>query len=127
MKKWHRTDLWYGAIFIYTGVKAMNISTSFQSGRLTVYLTGELDHHEARKTLRALDELLDEYLPRDCALDLSGLSFMDSSGVALIVRLQRRMHDLGGRVWVENPARQPRRVIDASGVDRLVPVAMTKL
>ena len=105
----------------------MNIRTSFQSGRLTVYLSGELDHHEARQALRTLDELLDEYLPRDCALDLSGLSFMDSSGVALIVRLQRRMHDLGGRVWVENPARQPRRVIDASGVDRLVPVAMTKL
>ena len=105
----------------------MNISTSFQSGRLTVYLSGELDHHEARRTLCELDELLDEYLPRDCALDLSGLSFMDSSGIALIVRLQRRMHELGGRVWVENPARQARRVIDASGVDRLVPVAMTKL
>lgn len=105
----------------------MNISTSFQTGRLTVYLSGELDHHEARRALHVLDELLDEYLPRDCALDLSGLSFMDSSGVALIVRLQRRMNDLGGRVWVENPARQPRRVIDASGLDRLVPVAMTKL
>ena len=105
----------------------VNISTSFQSGRLTIYLSGELDHHEARQALRVLDELLDDYLPRDCALDLSALSFMDSSGVALIVRLQRRMAELGGWVWVENPARQPRRVIDASGVDRLVPVAMTKL
>ena len=105
----------------------VNISTSFQSGRLTIYLSGELDHHEARQALRVLDELLDDYLPRDCALDLSALSFMDSSGVALIVRLQRRMAELGGRVWVENPARQPRRVIDASGVERLVPVAMTKL
>ena len=105
----------------------MNISTSFQSGRLTVYLAGELDHHEARDALHTIDELLDEYLPRDCALDLSGLSFMDSSGIAVIVRICRRMADTGGRVWVENPARQPRRVIDASGVDRLVPVAMTKL
>ena len=105
----------------------MNISTSFQSGRLTIYLSGELDHHEARQALRVLDELLDDYLPRDCALDLSALSFMDSSGVALIVRLQRRMAELGGRVWVENPARQPRRVIDASGIDRLVPVAITNV
>ena len=105
----------------------MNISTSFQSGRLTIFLAGELDHHAAREALRTIDELLDEYLPRDCALDLSGLSFMDSSGVALIVRLQRRMLELGGRAWVENPARQPRRVIDTSGVDRLVPIAMTKL
>ena len=105
----------------------MNISTSFQSGRLTVYLSGELDHHEARGAMHVMDELLDEYLPRDCVLDLSSLSFMDSSGIALIVRLQRRVTELGGRIWVENPARQPRRVIDTSGVERLVPVAMTKL
>ena len=103
----------------------MNISTSFQSGRLTVYLAGELDHHEARDALHTIDELLDEYIPRDCALDLSGLSFMDSSGIAVIVRVCRRMSDAGGRVWVENPARQPRRVLDASGIDRLVPVAIT--
>ncbi len=105
----------------------MNISTSFQSGRLTVYLAGELDHHEARGTLDTINELLDEYLPRDCALDLSGLSFMDSSGIAVIVRICRRMSDTGGRVWVENPARQPRRVLDASGIDRLVPVAITNV
>lgn len=37
----------------------MNIKTSFLSGRLTVYLSGELDHHEARCTIRAVDELLD--------------------------------------------------------------------
>lgn len=103
----------------------MNISTSFQAGRLTVYLSGELDHHAARGALRTVEELLDEYLPRDCALDLSELSFMDSSGVALIVQLSRRISALGGRIWIENPARQPRRVIDASGVDRLVPVAVS--
>ena len=105
----------------------MTISTSFKSGRLTVFLAGELDHHEARETLRSLEGLLDEYLPRDCALDLSGLSFMDSSGIALIVRLSRRVAEMGGRLWIENPARQPGRVLDASGIDRLVPVAITKL
>ena len=104
----------------------MNIRTSFTAGRLTVYLSGELDHHEARCTTRRIDELLDEYLPRDCVLDLSGLGFMDSSGIAVIIRISRRMKSLGGRVWIENPAKQPLRVIDASGVDRLVPVAMSK-
>lgn len=104
----------------------MNISTAFSAGRLTIYLTGELDHHEARCTIRAIDELLDEYLPRDCVLDLSGLNFMDSSGIAVIIRISRRMKTLGGRVWIENPAKQPQRVIDASGIDRLVPVAISK-
>ncbi len=104
----------------------MNIRTSFTAGRLTVYLSGELDHHEARCATRQIDELLDEYLPRDCVLNLSGLGFMDSSGIAVIIRISRRMKSLGGRAWIENPAKQPLRVIDASGVDRLVPVAMSK-
>lgn len=104
----------------------MNISTAFAAGRLTIYLAGELDHHEARGAIRSIDELLDEYLPRDCVLDMSGLSFMDSSGIALIIRMSRRMKILGGRAWIENPAKQPLRVIDASGIDRLVPVATVK-
>ena len=104
----------------------MNINSAYSAGRLTVYLSGELDHHQARQGLRAIDALLDEYLPRDCALDLSGLSFMDSSGIALIIRVSRRMRDLGGRAWMENIGGQPQRVIDASGIERLVPVAISR-
>ena len=102
----------------------MNISTAFSAGRLTVYLSGELDHHQARETMRRIEELLDEYLPRDCVLELSGLSFMDSSGIAVIVRTSRKMKELHGRVWIENPGKQALRVIDAAGIERLIPVAV---
>lgn len=104
----------------------MNIATEFNAGRLTIFLNGELDHHEARETIGAIERLLDEYMPRDCALDMSGLSFMDSSGIAIIIRVSRRMKNLGGRAWIENPAKQPQRVIDAAGIDRLVPVAISR-
>ena len=104
----------------------MKISSAFAAGRLTVFLSGELDHHEARSSIRLIDTLLDDFLPRDCALDLSELSFMDSSGIALIIRVSRRMKDLGGRTWIENASKQPLRVIDASGIDRLVPVAQAR-
>ena len=104
----------------------MNISAVYEAGRLTLYLAGELDHHEARNTMRLIEELMDEYMPRDCALNMSGLSFMDSSGIAIIIKVSRRMKSLGGRTWIENPARQPQRVIDASGIDRLVPVAISR-
>ena len=80
----------------------MNISSSFAAGRLTVFLAGELDHHEARYTAETIGELIEEYLPRDCVLDLSALSFMDSSGIAVIVRASERMRALRGRIWVES-------------------------
>ena len=105
----------------------MNISTAYSSGRLTAFFSGELDQHEARGAMRSLEELLDAYLPRDLVLDLSGLNFMDSSGIALIIRVSRRVKEMGGRMWIENPAKQPRRVIDASGIDRLIPVATNSI
>ena len=101
----------------------MTLATAFSAGRLTVSLRGELDQHEARGAMRSMDELLEEYLPRDLVLELSELSFMDSSGIALMIRLNRRMKEMGGRMWIENPAKQPKRVIDAAGIDRLIPVA----
>ena len=104
----------------------MEINEKSADRNLLLELSGELDHHEARCTLNTIDELLDEYLPRDCVLDMAGLSFMDSSGIAVIIRTSRRMKALGGRVWIENPAKQALRVIDASGIDRLVPVATGK-
>ena len=104
----------------------MNLKTAYSGGRLTIYLSGELDHHEARSAIHAIEELLDEYLPRDCVLDMSALSFMDSSGIALILKIHRRMQQCGGRAWVENADNQPMRVIDASGIDRIVKVSMAK-
>ena len=108
------------------GEMLMNISTAFSGGRLTVYLMGELDHHEARCLMRTLEDLMDEYLPKECVLDMSELAFMDSSGIAIVIRVSRRMKELGGKAWIENPAKQPQRVIDASGVERLVPVAFAR-
>ena len=100
----------------------MKVLSSYREGRLTLFLQGELDHHEAAAALRRITRTLDDYLPRDCVLDLSGLTFMDSSGIALILKVARLMGETGGRAWVESACRQPLRVIDASGIDRLVPV-----
>ena len=101
----------------------MKVYSAYQEGRLTVYLQGELDHHGVKGSMESIERLLDQYLPRDCVLDLSGLNFMDSSGIALILKLHRRQRESGGRAWVENPAEQPARVIDASGIERLVTIA----
>ena len=96
----------------------MEITTSYSSGRLTLHLSGELDHHGAKGAMRTIDALLDKYMPRDAVLDLAGLTFMDSSGIALIIRTYRRMRETA----IANPRQQPLRVLDASGIDRLIPV-----
>ena len=102
----------------------MKVFSSYQNGRLTLRLQGELDHHEVKSSVELIERLLAEFLPRDCVLDLRDLSFMDSSGIALILRLHRRMSESGGRAWIENAADQPLRVLDASGIERIVRITL---
>ncbi len=104
----------------------MKVLTTYKSGRLTLTFKGELDHHEARDAMVRIERMIDEYLPRDCVLDFSGLTFMDSSGIAVILKTYKRLREMGGRAWVENPDKQPLRVIDASGIDRIVRINITE-
>ena len=80
----------------------MEVLSSCEEGKLSLFFKGELDHHEARTAMRRIEEMIEECLPRDCVMDLSGLSFMDSSGIALILGVARRLNQMGGRAWVEN-------------------------
>ena len=55
-------------------------------------------------------------------MDLSGVTFMDSSGIALILRTQQKMQLLDGSMLVCNVPAQARRVLDAAGISRLVTI-----
>ncbi len=101
----------------------MKVYSAWWDGQLTIFLHGELDHHEVRQSMSAIERLLDEYLPRECVLDLGHLNFMDSSGIALILKLSRELGREGGKLSVARAAGQPLRVIDASGIDRLVRIS----
>ena len=70
-----------------------------------------------------INELIEDNMPRQCVLEFSGLSFMDSSGIAVVINAGKKMRSLGGKLSVENPAPQARKVLEASGIDRLIAVA----
>ena len=100
----------------------MRIITHDDGRCLTLRLLGELDHAAAQEVMSGIEDAVEEYLPRRCVLDLSGLSFMDSSGIALILRSQQRMQLMEGSVVLRNVPEQARRVLDAAGIGRLVSI-----
>ena len=89
---------------------------------LMAQVAGELDHHGARTALREMEEALDAALPRKLVLDLSGVTFMDSSGIAVILRARQKMQLLDGGLLVRGVPPQARRVLEAAGVNRLVTI-----
>jgi stage II sporulation protein AA (anti-sigma F factor antagonist) len=98
----------------------MEVSASSQERRLTLRLKGELDHHGARGLIQRAEQEIDTSLPLQLALDLSGVTFMDSSGIAVVMRCRQRMRELGGTVTLCHVPAQPRKVFEASGIARLV-------
>ena len=100
----------------------MEINAKSTDRKLLLELTGELDHQGAAKAIRELELALDAALPLHLALDLSGVTFMDSSGIALLIRSQQRMQLLEGSIIVRNVPRQAKRVLDAAGIGRLISI-----
>ena len=98
----------------------MQTFSFYSDGRLTVRLCGELDHAAAAGAMYALTEAAQEYLPRSCVLDLSGLTFMDSPGVAVVLRAKRLLDRSGARFTVQSPPEQARRVLEMAGLSRML-------
>ncbi len=100
----------------------MEIQARSEDRNLLLKFSGELDHHGAKDAIRELEEAVDAALPKKLVLDYSGVTFMDSSGIALLLRAQRRMQNLGGTVLVCHVPRQAKRVLDATGIDRFIKI-----
>lgn len=98
----------------------MEMNAKTMDRNLMLEFSGELDHHGARNAIRELELAVDAALPRRLVLDFEGVTFMDSSGIALILRAQKRMENLNGSLLVCHVPQQARRVLDTAGISRLV-------
>lgn len=98
----------------------MEVLTRTNGREVTLFIKGELDHHGAKDAMRQIGYLLDAALPLRLVMDFSGVSFMDSSGIAVVLRAHRHMAALGGSCVVTAVPAQARKVFDAAGLPRMV-------
>ncbi len=87
---------------------------------LSIRIRGEIDHHTAAAIRQGIDATLFEKRPAKLILDLSAVSFMDSSGLGLIMGRYSVMKELGGEMMVWNPSRETRSILTLAGMERLV-------
>ncbi|NCB63231.1 MAG: anti-sigma factor antagonist [Clostridia bacterium] len=98
----------------------MGVTCTGEGRALTISLSGEVDHHGARSMMLEMDREIEMELPKALTVDLGGVTFMDSSGIAVLLRAYRRMAELGGSLVVKNIPAQSERMLRASGVDRIL-------
>lgn len=100
----------------------MQFTSFLENGRLTVALTGEIDHHCAKGYIQAITAKIEAYSPEVCILDFQGVSFVDSSGIAVVINALRCMTRIEGKLILTQMGNQPMRVFHASGIDKLVEI-----
>lgn len=100
----------------------MHLTSFLQDGKLTVALTGEIDHHCAKSHIQDISAKIEAYSPRICTLDFQEVTFMDSSGIAIVINALRCMTRIEGELTVEGLTAQPLKVFRASGIDKLVDI-----
>ena len=89
---------------------------------LVVTLWGEIDHHSAGALRSDLDELILKERPGRLLLDLSGIEFMDSSGLGLLMGRYRLMKDVGGEMAILHPNARVLKILRLSGMERFMEI-----
>ena len=100
----------------------MRLTSFLDNGSLTVVLAGEIDHHCAKAFIQGIAGKIEAYKPHTCILDFQEVTFMDSSGIAVVINTLRTMGRINGQLFLAGLQSQPMKVFRASGVDKLVKI-----
>ena len=100
----------------------MHFTSFLEDGRLTIALTGEIDHHCAKAYIQVIASKIEAYMPDVCILDFRDVTFVDSSGIAVVINALRSMTQIEGKLLLTGISPQPMRVFRASGLDKLVEI-----
>ena len=94
--------------------------------RLTVSLSGEIDHHNAAVLRLEADEAIQSSLAPNVRLDFGEVTFMDSSGIGFVLGRYRIVESYGGNVEVVNLSRRIYSMMQLAGLEKLVTLKKRK-
>ena len=97
----------------------MSVEIKVNGETLIAYLHGEIDHHTAGSMRQAIDRAIERNMPSLLTLDFSGITFMDSSGVGLVMGRYRNLAKTGARLCVAGTSPQIYKMMKLGGIERL--------
>ena len=97
----------------------MSIQINVTGEVVTAYLVGELDHHTAKEMRETIDDAVELNMPTLLVLDFSNISFMDSSGIGLVMGRYRNLAKTGAELHIVGTSPQIYKVLKLAGIERL--------
>lgn len=100
----------------------MEISSEKRGESVVAFIKGEIDHHNAKEARDSLDSIIEKEQPITFKLDLSGVSFCDSSGLGLVMGRMRKCQTSGSVLVVQNPSSAALRILEIAGMDKILKI-----
>lgn len=100
-------------------MKNLSVKLEVNDSVITAFLEGEIDHHSASLIRCEIDAAVEKNCPEVLILDFKDVTFMDSSGIGLVMGRYKIMKPLGGELHVSNTSPQIHKVMKLAGLDRL--------
>lgn len=97
----------------------MSVEIKVTGEVVTAYLKGEIDHHTAREMREAIDSAIELNMPSLLMLDFSLVSFMDSSGIGLVMGRYRNLLKSGAELHITGVSPNIYKVMRLAGLEKL--------
>lgn len=100
----------------------MHVKFTNKGNILIIRLIGELDHHASDDVRRKIDNEMIKPTTKNIIFDLSNLSFMDSSGIGIIMGRYKIITKINGKVLIACSNTQIVKLLEMSGIHKIIPI-----
>lgn len=97
----------------------MAVQIDLADEMMIAHIIGDIDHHNAKELRETIDDAVVKGQVRELELDFREVSFMDSSGIGLVMGRYKLMKEIGGDLYLINIASHLKKVMILAGLDRL--------
>ena len=100
----------------------MQVLTKVHKNTLYISLNGELDEKSGEYTRITMERVMTTTTATQIIIDLAGLSFMDSTGIGVLIGRYKKMKDKGIPIFISNPSVQAERIFKMTGLFKIMPL-----
>ena len=106
----------------------MSVEIRAHGETVTAYLSGELDHHTARAMREAIDNAVELNMPSRLVLNFKNISFMDSSGIGLVMGRYRLLKSINpsSQIEIKNVTLQTKKIMELAGLSSIAKIKETE-
>lgn len=100
----------------------MNVEYKKNLKTLIFKIEEEIDHHNVEKIRKRADYEIEIHIPKKVIFDFENVTFMDSSGIGMLIGRYKLISMLGGKTSIINVKPAVKKVLEMSGVLKLIEI-----